>query len=314
MQDTIIQNKDFQNQLLRVTEKAAIACYEWIGKKNAKSADQAAVDAMRKEFNFVDIDGTVVIGEGERDEAPMLYIGEKVGNGKGPECDIAVDPLEGTNLCANNLPNAVAVLALAPKGTLLHAPDTYMDKIAVGPKIGNAVSLKRSVKENLEIVSQKLGKPMKDVRVIMLERDRHKQLAKEVIDAGAQIKYISDGDVFGAVATLWGKVDILLGIGAAPEGVLAASALKPLGGYMEGMLKFRNEDERKRAIAYGMKEPDKLLTINDLVKTNESLFMASGVTDGDYLNGVKIEGKIGKINSVVIDKYGHRIIEERLDI
>ena len=300
---------NLEQSLVHVTEKAAIACYPWIGKKNSVAADKAAVDAMRNEFSKIDIDGTIVIGEGERDEAPMLYIGEKVGTGKGESYDIAVDPLEGTNLCANNLPNSVSVLALAPKGTLLHAPDTYMDKIAVGPKIGNSVSLENSVHENLSIVAQKLGKPISEVRVIMLKRDRHDKLANEITKIGAQITVIPDGDVFGAVSTLWGKNDVLLGIGAAPEGVLAAAALRPLNGYMEGKLKFRNEDEHRRAISYGLSDPEKLLRINDLVKTNNSIFVATGVTDGDYLKGVKIEKGLVYTNSVLINKKGYKFIE-----
>src|SRR3989338_417332 len=268
---------NLEQSLVHVTEKAAIACYPWIGKNNPKAADKAAVDAMRNEFSTIAIDGTIVIGEGERDEAPMLYIGEKVGTGKGESYDIAVDPLEGTNLCANNLPNSVSV--------------------------------ENSVHENLSIVAQKLGKPISEVRVIMLKRDRHDKLANEITKIGAQITVIPDGDVFGAVSTLWGKNDVLLGIGAAPEGVLAAAALRPLNGYMEGKLKFRNEDEHRRAISYGLSDPEKLLRINDLVKTNNSIFVATGVTDGDYLKGVKIEKGLVYTNSVLINKKGYKFIE-----
>ncbi len=301
-----------EKQLIKVTEQAAIACYPWIGKGEPKAADGAAVDGMRKAFNQIDIDATVVIGEGERDEAPMLFIGEKVGSGKGKKYDLAVDPLEGTTLCAKNLPNSITVLALAPDGKFLHAPDTYMDKIAVGPKVGNAVSLKNSVKENLEIVSQKLKKPIGKVVVVMLKRDRHKELEKEVRDSGAKIKFIPDGDVFGALSTVLGGSDILLGVGAAPEGVLAAAGLKPLGGYFEGQLKFRNEDEKERAIKYGIKDLNAILTIDDLVKSNESIFVATGVTDGDFLKGVKILAGVPITSSILISNNGISYSDNRI--
>ena len=299
---------DFERQIVSVAEHAAIACEPWVGKNNANAADQAAVDAMRKTLNNINIDGTVVIGEGERDEAPMLYIGEKVGSGKGKQYDLAVDPLEGTNLCAKNLSNSVTVLVVSPKGTLLHAPDTYMDKIAVGPKVGNSVSLNNSVKQNLKIIAQKLNKPVNEVRVIMLKRDRNNDIAHQVTQLGAQINFISDGDVLGAVSTYFEKNDVLLGIGAAPEGVLASGALKPLGGYFEGKLHFRNDEERKRTIEYGS-DPDKIYTIDELVKSNDALFAASGVTSGDYLKGVKKLKDKAVVNSLLITKNGHEFIE-----
>ncbi len=294
--------------LLKATEAGAIESAKWIGKQNSDAADAAAVKGMRTAFNLTAIDGTIIIGEGERDEAPMLYIGEKVGTGKGPAIDIAVDPLEGTGLTARGEPNSLSVLAAAPAGNLLHAPDTYMDKIAVGPEVGNAISLDNSIAENLSIVSAKLGKPISDVTAIILDRPRHKDIIDTVKITGAKVHLIGDGDVAAAISTLWKNrgIDILIGVGGAPEGVLAAAALKCNGGYMEGRLKFRNEKERKRAVAYGMKNPDAVLTIDQLAKGDDLIFAATGVTEGDLLKGVSL-GATTKTYSILMNSKGKKL-------
>lgn len=275
-------------EFVRVTEAAAISAAKWAGKGDSNAADQAAVEALRERLSVIDMRGKVVIGEGERDEAPMLFIGEKVGSGSGIELDIAVDPLEGTSVTAKGGANALSVLAAAPAGSLLYAPDTYMNKIAVGPRVGDKVSLENSVEENLGIVAERCEKKVEELTVVILERDRHRLLVDEVRRAGARIRLIGDGDVSGAISTAMPEtgVDVLLGTGGAPEGVLAAAALKCLGGYMEGRLAFRNDEERKRAGEYGMSDPEKLLKLEDLVKGNESMFVATGVTDGTMLKGV----------------------------
>lgn len=304
-------NHNLISQFVQVTESAAIASYAWIGKNDRHAADDAATKAMRTAFNAIDFDGTVVIGEGERDEAPMLYIGEKLGTGKGPALDIAVDPLEGTNLAATGQNGAVCVFAAAPAGSLFHAPDTYMEKIAVGPKIGNAVSLSKSVEENLDAIARKTEKPMDKIAVVLLDRPRHEDFIKRIKAKGAQVKLISDGDVFGGVNTAFEKcgVDMLLGTGAAPEGVLAASALKALGGYLEGRLKFRNEEEKERAIRMGIRESDfdKIYTINELVRGDDVVFVATAVTDGDLLKGVRKEGDRFITHSLVLQTKGEKI-------
>jgi len=276
-------------EFVRVTEAAAIAAAEWIGKGESKLADRAAVEAMRSRFNSVDIQGTIVIGEGERDKAPMLYIGEKVGSGTGPEIDIAVDPIEGTNSVAYGYPNSIAVFAAGPKGTLLNAPDTYMDKIAVGPAAKDAVHLDNSVKENIDSVAKALGKPVQDVVVIILERDRHEKLVKEVRETGARVHLIPDGDVAGGIAPCLPEsgVDILLGIGAAPEGVIAAVAIKSLGGFFQGRLAPPNDDHLARIKAMG-RDPSKLLSIEDLAKGDKLQFAATGIVEGPILKGVSV--------------------------
>jgi len=285
-------------EFVRVTEAAAIEASKWAGKGDANSADQAAVTAFRDRINTIDIDGTIVIGEGERDEAPMLFIGEKVGNRNGPKVDIAVDPLEGTDVTARGGENALAVMAAAPEGSLLHAPDTYMEKIAVGPAVGSKISLENSVEDNLRIVAEFNEKKIEEITVVILDRERHKKLIGEVRATGARIKLIGDGDVSGAIATSMpgAGVDVLLGSGGAPEGVLAAAALKCLGGYIEGKLAFRNEEERKRAKNYGMKNPDKLLKLEDMVKGDRAVFVATGVTNGTMLKGVDF-GSRGTIST-----------------
>jgi fructose-1,6-bisphosphatase II / sedoheptulose-1,7-bisphosphatase len=274
-------------EVVRVTEAAALSCARLMGRGDEKAADQAAVDAMRQAFNGLAIDGTIVIGEGERDEAPMLYIGEKVGGGKGPEVDIALDPLEGTTICANGGPNALAVVAMGDKGNFLHCPDTYMDKIAVGPIGKGVVDLDKSPTENLKALAEAKGARVEDLTVIILYRPRHEALIKEVRQAGARIRLISDGDVSAAIATTKRDtdIDLLLGIGGAPEGVLAAAALRCVGGEMQGRLKPRNSQEIERARAMGIKDIHKKLSIEELAG-GEVMFAATGVTDGDYLEGV----------------------------
>jgi len=273
-------------EFVRVTEAAAIEASKWIGKGDKNSADKAATEAMRSRFNSVDVNGTVVIGEGERDEAPMLFIGEKVGSGKGPEIDIAVDPIEGTNSVAFGYPNSIAVFAAGPRGTLLHAPDMYMNKIAVGPGV-TGVHLDSSVKDNVEAVAKALGKPVEEVTVIVLDRDRHKDLIQQIRNAGARVRLISDGDVAGAIAPCLpdSGVDMLMGIGAAPEGVIATTAVKCLGGFFQGRLEPKNDEEKERARTMGV-EPDKLLEIEDLAKGDNLQFAATGIVEGPILKGI----------------------------
>ncbi|MCW5830121.1 MAG: class II fructose-bisphosphatase [Deltaproteobacteria bacterium] len=275
-------------ELVRVTEAAAISASRLMGRGDEKAADQAAVDAMRSRLNAIEMRGTVVIGEGERDEAPMLYIGEKVGTGNGPELDIALDPLEGTTITARGLPNALAVIAMAEKGNLLNAPDVYMEKIAVGPRAKGKVNILRPPKENLEAVSKALGKPVTDITAIILDRPRHEKLIEQVRATGCRIKLIGDGDVAAAIATAFDDtgVDILFGIGGAPEGVIAAAALNCMDGDMQGRFWWRNDAEKERAKSMGIADPDKVYTLNELAK-GQTMFAASGVTDGDLLKGVR---------------------------
>jgi len=287
---------------VRATEAAAINSSYWVGKGNEKQADHAAVEAMRKAFSVIDMDGTIVIGEGERDEAPMLYIGEKVGSGKGMKLDIAVDPLEGTTITARGDPNAMSVFAAAPSGCLLNAPDTYMDKIAVGPQCVGAVDLDASVEQNLKAVAKKLDKEIEEVTVIILDRDRHKELIEKVRKCGCRIKLIRDGDIAGALAPAIDDsgVDILIGTGGAPEGVVAAVALKCLGGEIQGRLNFRNEKEKERAKKMGIQDLNKKLMMSDLVKSSEAMFAATGVTDGTILKGVSFLSHGAKTHSIVM--------------
>lgn len=275
-------------EFARVTEAAALASARWMGLGDKIAADNAAVVAMRAVFDTVHIDGTVVIGEGEMDEAPMLYIGEKVGTGE-VQVDVAVDPLEGTNLVAKGMPGAMAVVAVADKGCLLHAPDMYMDKIAVGPRAAGKIDLAAPVEENLKAIAKALGKSLPDLTVVILERPRHLELIEKVRKVGARIQLITDGDVSPAVAAAFedSGVDVMLGIGGAPEGVLAAAALKALGGELQGRLVPANDAERERAIAMGIVDPDALLTLNDLVKSDDVIFAATGITTGNLLKGVR---------------------------
>jgi fructose-1,6-bisphosphatase class II len=289
-------------EMLEVTEAAALAAGRWMGKGDKHAADDAAVEGMRAAFNNVEIDGTVVIGEGERDEAPMLYIGEKVGAG-GEPIDIAVDPLEGTNLTADGQSNSLAVLAFGPKGSLLHAPDTYMKKVAVGPDAFSAVHVDASATENVRNVAAALKRPVEDLVVCILLRDRHEELIREVRAAGARIRLITDGDVFGAVATaIEGTgIHLYLGTGAAPEGVLACTAMKCIGGCFMGRFEWRSPEEKARAIEMGTPCIDDVLTMDTLVSTDEAAFIATGVTDGEMLRGVKYFGGGARTNSVAMD-------------
>jgi fructose-1,6-bisphosphatase class II len=273
-------------EAIRVTEAAALSCARLTGRGDEKAADQAAVDAMRKAFDALPIDGTVVIGEGERDEAPMLYIGEKVGSG-GPKVDIALDPLEGTTICATGAPNALAVIAMADGGNLLHCPDTYMEKIAAGSAGKGVVDLNKTPTQNLQALAEAKRCSIEDLTVIILSRPRHEALIKEVRQAGARIRLIGDGDVSAAIATTKPEtgIDLLLGIGGAPEGVLAAAALRCVGGEFQGRLAPRNNEEIERAKKMGVSDIKKKFSIEELA-AGDVMFAATGVTDGDYLDGV----------------------------
>jgi fructose-1,6-bisphosphatase II / sedoheptulose-1,7-bisphosphatase len=278
--------------LARVSEAAAIACAPLIGRGDEKAADQAAVDAMRTQLNKLDIAGVVVIGEGERDEAPMLFIGEEVGTGTGPGVDIALDPLEGTTLTAKDMPNALAVIAMGPRGSMLHAPDVYMDKLAVGPGLRKGVvTLDMSPSERVSALASAKGCSTNDITVCVLERPRHEAMIEELRSTGAAIRLITDGDVAGVMHTAEPSktgIDMYMGSGGAPEGVLAAAALKCMGGQIFGRLLFRNDDERGRARAAGITNFDRVYTRDDMV-TGDVIFAATGVTDGSLVPGIKRE-------------------------
>jgi fructose-1,6-bisphosphatase II len=277
-------------EFVRVTEAAALASARWMGLGDEKASDAAAVDAMRKAFDTVYMDGTVVIGEGERDEAPMLYIGEKVGQATAgaPALDIALDPLEGTTICATGGPGAISVIAVAEKGCFLHAPDTYMEKIACGPEARGQIDIDLSATENIHRVAEALRKSVKDMTVVILNRPRHTDLIAEVRKTGARINLIGDGDVSAAVAAAWpdSGIDLLIGIGGAPEGVISAAAMQCLGGDFQGKLKFRNEEEKARATRMGVKDLMKKHTIDELAR-GSVMFIATGITDGSLLKGVR---------------------------
>lgn len=289
-------------ELVRVTEAAAIASGRWMGYGKKEEADDAATTAMRKVFDTIPMRGTVVIGEGEMDEAPMLYIGEKLGLGYLPEVDVAVDPLEGTNIVAKGLWNAIAVVAIAPQGGLLHAPDMYMDKIAVGPKAVGQVDLDAPVEDNLKAVARANGKDIQDLVAVLLDRPRHAKLIEDIRKAGARIKLIPDGDVAAALNTGFTDtgVDILFGSGGAPEGVLSAVGLKCLGGEIIGRLLPENEEQHQRCIRMGIADPKKILRMSDLVRTDDAIFAATGVTDGELLRGVRYKGNIAETHSLVM--------------
>ncbi|SEV98101.1 fructose-1,6-bisphosphatase II / sedoheptulose-1,7-bisphosphatase [Cognatiyoonia koreensis] len=278
--------------LARVSEAAAIACAPLIGRGDEKAADQAAVDAMRTQLNKLDISGVVVIGEGERDEAPMLYIGEEVGSGTGPGVDIALDPLEGTTLTAKDMPNALAVIAMGPRGSMLHAPDVYMDKLAIGPGYrSGVVTLDMSPSERVSALAAAKGCSTNNITVCVLERPRHEAIIAEIRSTGAAIRLITDGDVAGVMHCAESAktgIDMYMGEGGAPEGVLAAAALKCMGGQIYGRLLFRNDDERGRATKAGITNFDRVYTRDDMV-TSDVIFAATGVTDGSLLPGIKRE-------------------------
>jgi len=277
-------------EIARVTERAAVAAARLRGRGDEMAADQVAVDAMRRELNCLPIDGTVVIGEGERDEAPMLYIGEEVGTKEGMAVDIALDPLEGTTICAKNLPNSLAVIALAEKGSLLYAPDVYMEKIAIGPGYpSNTISLDATASENIHAVAKAKGVPVSDITACILDRPRHAKLIDEVRATGASIRLIGDGDVAGIIHTTNPDetgIDIYLGIGGAPEGVLAAAALRCIGGQMEGRLELNSAEKIARAAKMGISDPKRIYKMEEMAK-GDVLFSATGVTDGNLLQGVK---------------------------
>src|SRR5262252_5623911 len=290
-------------EIARVTERAAVAAASLRGRGNEKAADQAAVDAMRREMNKLPIIGTVVIGEGERDEAPMLFIGEKVGSGHGPKVDIAIDPLEGTTLCAKNMPGAIATMAMAAGGTLLNAPDVYMDKIAIGPGYPQGVvDLDAPAEENIRALAKAKGVKTEDITALILERPRHADLVAAVRKAGASVRFITDGDVAGVIHTTDPDVtgiDIYLGIGGAPEGVLAASALACIGGQLQGRLVLDTEEKRERARKMGIKDPRKKYAVDDMVQ-GDCVFSATGVTTGSMLQGVRFKEGVVDTETVVM--------------
>jgi len=292
-----IDKPDFNDRMLalglaRVSEAAAIATVDLIGRGDEKAADQAAVNAMRSQLNKLDIAGVVVIGEGERDETPMLYIGEEVGTGHGPAVDIALDPLEGTTLTAKDMPNALTVISIGPRGSMLHAPDVYMDKLAIGPGFApDTVTLDMSPSERIEALAKAKGCSQREITVCVLDRPRHEKMVDELRETGASIRLITDGDVAGvmhcAEPDITG-IDIYMGSGGAPEGVLAASALKCMGGQIYGRLLFRNDDERARAASAGITDLNRIYTRDDMVK-GDVIFAATGVTSGSLLPGIKRE-------------------------
>ena len=293
-------------QVLNVAEVAAIAAAEWSGKGDKVAADKAATEAMRNAFNEIDFSGRIVIGEGERDEAPMLFIGEEVGRG-GEEIDIAVDPLEGTNLCAYNRPNSLATIAIAPKGALLFAPDTYMYKVAAGSACRGKVHIDASPEANVRAVAAALDKPVSEVNVCILLRDRHAELIKAVRATGARIRLIDDGDVFGAIASAvpGTGIDLYLGSGGAPEGVLAAAGLKAIGGVFMGKLAFELDshgaEKRQRAEQTAGLDLDAPLTMDMLIRSEETAFIACGVTDGEMVEGVHFEGASVSTSAIIMN-------------
>ena len=296
-------NRMLTIEIVRVTEAAAIAAARLRGRGDEKQADQVAVDAMRTALNALDMDGKIVIGEGERDEAPMLYIGEKVGTGKGQRIDIALDPLEGTTLTAKAMPDALAVIAMAEGGSLLHSPDCYMEKIAIGsgyPK--GIVDLDASPKENVTKLAEAKGVAVSEITACVLDRPRHAEIIASLREAGAAVRLITDGDVAGVIHTANSAdtgIDIYIGTGGAPEGVLAAAALRCIGGQMQGRLVLRKPEERERAKKMGIEDPDKKFDLAEMA-SGDVIFAATGVTDGSMLDGVRIEGDTVTTNTVVM--------------
>jgi fructose-1,6-bisphosphatase class II len=287
-------------EFVRVTEAAALSAARWVGRGDENAADHAAVESMRRAFDSMQIDATIVIGEGERDEAPMLYIGEKVGKG-GPKIDIACDPLEGTSITAKGGSEALAVIAAAEHGNFLHAPDTYMKKLAVGPAARGVIDINETPTWNLQRIAKAMHKKVEDLTVIILDRPRHEDLIGEVRQAGACIRLIGDGDVSAAIATADAGtgVDVLMGTGGAPEGVIAAAALRCLGGEIQGILQFRKDDERARARAMGITDEKRVYGMDDLAKGNV-MFIATGVTNGSYLRGVRYTPYGATTHSIVM--------------
>jgi len=289
-------------ELVRVTEAAALSSARWMGRGLNNEADDAATSAMRTVFDTIPMRGTVVIGEGEMDEAPMLYIGEKLGTGNGPLVDVAVDPLEGTNIVARGSWNALSVIAIADGGNLLHAPDMYMKKIAVGPEAVGKIDINASTKKNLEAVARAKQKDVEDLLVVVLNRPRHETLIQEIREAGARIKLIQDGDVAAAINTAFDRtgVDVLMGIGGAPEGVITAAALKCLGGEIQGKLMPKNDKEIERCKKMGIKNIDKVYHMDDFCAGDDAIFAATGVTDGELLKGVQFKGQNARTQTVVM--------------
>ncbi|MEO1561885.1 MAG: class II fructose-bisphosphatase [Pseudomonadota bacterium] len=293
MTQNIFADRMLSLGLARVSEAAAIASAKWIGRGDEKAADQAAVNAMREQLNRLDIQGVVVIGEGERDEAPMLFIGEEVGTGTGPGVDIALDPLEGTTLTAKDMPNALTVISMGPRGSMLHAPDTYMDKLAIGPGYPEGLlSLDMTPSERVTELAKAKGCLPEQISVCVLERDRHSKTIEGLRSTGCAVRLITDGDVAAvihAADAARSGIDMYMGQGGAPEGVLAASALKCMGGQMWGKLLFRNDDERARAAKTGITDLDRVYTRDEMV-TEDVIFAATGVTDGSVVSGAKRDG------------------------
>ena len=289
-------------ELVRVTERAAVSCAKWRGRGDEKAADKAAVDAMRRELNRLSIEGTVVIGEGERDEAPMLFIGEKLGNGRGPRVDIAVDPLEGTTLCAKDMPGSIAVMAMAQAGTLLNAPDVYMEKIAIGPGYPRGVvDLDASIEDNIHALAKAKGVKPSEITALVLDRPRHAHFIEGLRKVGASIRLITDGDVAGVIYTTQaekGGVDIYMGTGGAPEGVLAAAALRCVGGQMQGRLILDTDAKIERARTMGVTEPKKKYDMSELA-SGDVVVAATGVTDGPLLSGVRFIGDRVETETIV---------------
>ncbi len=296
----MLQNRIME--VVEVAEKAAIAASAWIGRGEKDKADQAAVEAMRSAFNDMEFSGRIVIGEGERDEAPMLYIGEELGKG-GEEIDIAVDPLEGTNLCAYNQANSLTTIAIAPRGSLLFAPDTYMNKIAAGPACLGKLHIDKSPAENIQAAAEALHKPISELSVCILDRERHQDLIAAVRETGARVRLISDGDVFGAIATAvpGTGIDLYMGAGGAPEGVLACTGLKAKGGFFMGRFQFRSEGERERASKTAGLDLDAPLTMDMLVRSEDACFIACGVTDGEMLRGVRRYRGLIETNTIIMN-------------
>jgi fructose-1,6-bisphosphatase II len=290
-------------ELVRVTEAAALHAARWMGRGDEKAADQAAVDAMRSALRFVDMDGVVVIGEGVKDEAPMLYIGERIGTGRAPKVDVAVDPIDGTTLTARGLPDAITVVAAAERGSMYYDPNiVYMDKIAVGREARGAIDINAPVKDNLNRIARFMDRNVEDLTVVVLDRPRHEQLIQDIREANARIKLISAGDVAGAIMAALPVdtgVDVLMGVGGAPEAVLAACALKCIEGDMQCKLWPRNDEERQRAIDGGT-DLEKVFSLNDLVNSDDVLFAASGITNGEFLRGVRYRGDFAETYSIMM--------------
>ncbi|MGM9929632.1 MAG: class II fructose-bisphosphatase [Bacillus sp. (in: firmicutes)] len=295
--------RELAMEIVRVTEAAAIASAQWMGRGKKNEADNAATTAMRKMFDSVNMDGIVVIGEGELDEAPMLYIGEQLGTGHGPSVDIAVDPLEGTNIVAKGHSNAMAVIAAADKGTLLHAPDMYMEKIAVGKAAAGLISLDDPIEKTIDIVAKANNKRVQDLNVIIQERDRHQDLIDRIRAKGARVSLFEDGDVSASIATALPQtgIDLFIGIGGAPEGVISAVAIKALGGEMQARLVPHTKEEEDRCREMGLENPRQLLTMDDLVSGDDAIFAATGVSNGDLLAGVRfLGGDLVETDSIVM--------------